>query len=161
MADKTVKFGSVSVTVPDLLLPPEEAGSLSPTDLARIPKAPRSVGSLCESAADGIERAGKSFQPPPGVTAESLRKAGQKADGIDLIIHDLEVVLNRFKQGNLIFDAEAYKLVRQVNDQVKAQSKHSPELARIFEPLLHAFSALRGRKDDSESPPSPLPAPTP
>lgn len=161
MADKTVKFGSVTVTVPDLLVPPEEAGSLSPTELARIPKAPRSVGALCESAADGIERAGKSFQPPPGVTADALRKAGQKADGIDLIIHDLEVVLNRFKQGNLLVDAEAYKLVRQVNDQVKAQSKHSPELAKIFDPLLQAFSALRGRRDNAEAPAPPSPSPTP
>lgn len=87
-----------------------------------------------------------------------MRKAGQKADGIDLIIHDVEVVLNRLKQGNLLFDAEAYKLVRQVNDQVKAQSKHSPELAKIFAPLLQAFSALRGRRDDAE-PPVPTPAP--
>lgn len=158
MADKTLKFGSVSVTLADSLVPPEEAGSLSPTELARIPKAPRSVGALCESAADGIERAAKAFQPPPGVTADALRKAGQRADGIDVIIQDLEVVLSRFKQGNLLLDAEAYKLVRQVNDQVKAQSKHSPELAKIFAPLLQAFSALRGRKDDAEpSPPTPTP----
>ncbi|MBL9007215.1 MAG: hypothetical protein JNJ46_23360 [Myxococcales bacterium] len=160
MADKTLKFGSVAVTLPDSLVPPDEAGSLSPAELARIPKAPRAVGALCESAADGIERAGKAFQPPPGITVDALRKAGQKADGIDLIIHDVEVVLNRLKQGNLLFDAEAYKLVRQVNDQVKAQSKHSPELAKIFAPLLQAFSALRGRRDDAEpTPPVPSPAP--
>lgn len=160
MADKTLKFGAVSVSVSDQLVPPDEAGSLSPAELARIPKAPRSVGALCESAADGIERAGKAFQPPPGVTADALRKAGQRADGIDVIIQDLEVVLNRFKQANLLLDAEAYKLVRQVNDQVKAQSKHSPELAKIFAPLLQAFSALRGRKDDAEPTPPP-PNPTP
>ena len=56
MADKTVKFGAVTVSVPERLMPPEDAGSLSAADLARIPKAPRSVGALCESAADGIER---------------------------------------------------------------------------------------------------------
>jgi len=160
MAEKTVKFGSVTVTIPDLLVPPEEAGSLSPAELARIPKAPRSVGALCENAADGLESAGKAFQPPPGVTADALRKAGQKADGIDLIIHDLEVVLNRFKQGNLLIDADAYKLVRQVNDQVKAQSKHSPELTKIFAPLLQAFSALRGRRAEPAPPIPPSSSPT-
>ena len=161
MADKTVKFGAVTVSVPERLMPPEAAGSLSAADLARIPKAPRSVGALCESAADGIERAGKSFQPPPGITADALRKAGESADGIDLIIHDLEVVLNRFKQGNLLVDAEAYKLVRQVNDQVKVQSKHSPELAKIFASLLQSFSTLRGRRNEPEPPPPGAPTPTP
>jgi ABC-type transporter Mla subunit MlaD len=160
MADKTLTLGAVAVTVPESLVPPEEAGSLSPLALSRIARAPRAVGVLCESAADGLERAGKAFQPPPGVTAALLREAGQRADGIDVIIQDLEVVLNRFKQANLLFDSEAYRLVRQVNDQVRAQAKHSPELARMFAPLLQAFATLRSRKDEEEPTPTP-PAPTP
>lgn len=161
MADKTVKFGSVVVTVPEHLVPPEEAGSLSPTELSRIPKAPRAVGALCEIAADAMDRAGKSFQPPPGVTADGLRKAGARADGCDLIIHDLEVVLNRFRQANVMGDADAYKLVRQVNDQVKAQGKHSPELHRIFDRLVQSFADLRGHKEPATPTPAPTPEPTP
>lgn len=159
MADKTVKYGTVSITVPDHLVPPEEAGSLSPVEVSRIPRAPRAVGTLCDLAADGIERAGKAFQAPAGVTPDSLRKAGERADGMDLVIHDLEVLLNRYKQGNLLVDAAAYAIVRQINDQIKAQSKQNPELTQFFAQLLQAMVKLRGTRE--EHAPAPAPAPTP
>ena len=142
-------------------VPPDEAGSLSAAEVARIPRAPRAVGTLCELAADAIERAGKAFQPPAGVTPDSLRKAGERADGMDLVIHDIEVLLNRYKQGNLLVDAQAYSIVRQVNDQVKAQAKLNPELSHFFAQLLQAFAKVRSTREEPAPASAPSPAPTP
>jgi hypothetical protein len=161
MADKTVKYGTVSITVPDYLVPPEEAGTLSPVEVSRIPRAPRAVGTLCDLAADGIERAGKAFQAPAGVTADSLRKAGERADGMDQVIQDIEVLLNRYKQGNLLVDSAAYAIVRQVNDQIKVQAKQNPELNQFFAQLLQAMVKLRGTREEHAPAPAPAPAPTP
>jgi hypothetical protein len=55
---------------------------------------------------------------------------------------------------------EAYRQVRQVNDQVKAQAKHNPELATIFRPLLEAFAVPHSKpkapNHDPNTPPVPL-----
>jgi len=161
MANKTISYGSVSVTIAENLMPPEAAGTLSPTEMARVPKAPRNVGAMCEDAADAIERAGKLFVPPAGVTADKLRQAGERADGTDVIIHDMEVLLHRLKQGNVLHDADAYSLVRQVNDQVKAQAKLNPELNKIFALLLQGFATGRKSRPEPEPEPTPAPAPKP
>ena len=66
--------------------------------------------------------------------------AGDRAEAIDLVINDMEVVLQTLKQANLIFDAEAYEQLRKVNDQVKAQGKHDPELLTIFKDVIDYFA---------------------
>jgi hypothetical protein len=68
------------------------------------------------------------------------------------VVLDLEVVLNKLKQANLLFDAEAWEQIRKSNDQVKAQGKHDPEILVMFKPLLDFFA--RGPK-----PVAPAPAP--
>lgn len=160
MANKAISYGCVTVSVSESLVPPEEAGSLSSLELARLPKAPRAIGTMCEAAAQGIEGAGKRFTAPIDLTPTRLREAGERTEGMDEIIHTLEVVLNRFKQANRIVDAEAYRQVRQVNDQVKAQAKHNPELATIFRPLLEAFAVPHSKpkspNHDPNTPPAPL-----
>jgi len=132
--------GTISITLPDLLAPPAQAGKMSAKEVKKIPKAPRGVGQLCLQAADAVDRAGGAFAPPPGVTAQSLRDAAARADGIDQYIIDLEVIQKTLVQANLIFDADAWKQVRQVNDQIKAQVKHNPALSVIFQQVLEAFA---------------------
>ena len=56
-------------------------------------------------------------------------------------------------------DAAAYAIVRQINDQIKAQSKQNPELTQFFAQLLQAMVKLRGTRE--EHAPAPAPAPTP
>lgn len=56
------------------------------------------------------------------------------------MIVDLEVVLIILKQANLLFDAEAWELLRKVNGQIKEQLKYMPELAPIFRVLLDFMS---------------------
>jgi hypothetical protein len=41
---------------------------------------------------------------------------------------------------NLLFDADAWEQIRKMNDQVKAQGKHDPELMVMFKPLLDFFA---------------------
>jgi len=135
-----VKHGTVSVTFDDSLKPPEQAGKLSPDELARIARPPRGIGLACEQAADAIDKAGDKFTPPKGVTPASLRDGGQRAEDIDLVIADLEVVVQTLKQANAIFDGDAWEQLRKVNDQVNAQAKHQPELKAIFANVIAYFA---------------------
>lgn len=145
-----VKHGTVSVTIPDALTPPARAGSLSPDEVRRLPKAPRGIGLVGAQTADAIVKAEGKLTLPPGVTAAALLAAAERADGIDQIIVDLEVVLGILKQANLLFDAEAWELLRKVNGQVKEQMKYAPELGPIFRMLLDFMS--RGPRPSQQAP---------
>jgi hypothetical protein len=153
MAD--IRHGTVTVTIADEYAPPPEAGNLGPDEVRRIAKPPRGLGLICDATADGVEKSGGKFAPPGNVTAASLRAVGKRAEGIDQVILDLEVVLNKLKQANLLFDAEAWEQIRKTNDQVKAQGKHDPEVLVMFKPLLDFFA--RGPRP---SPSVTAPAPT-
>jgi hypothetical protein len=152
-----VKHGTVSVTVADALAPPPKAGNLSAEEVKRLPKARRGIGLACEQTADAIEKLGPKFTLPAGVTAASLRTMGSRAEDIDQVITDLEVVLATLKQANLMFDAEAWEQIRKVNDQVKAQAKHDPELLAPFKALVDYFA--RGHHAQVAAPAPAVPAP--
>ncbi|EYF02983.1 hypothetical protein [Chondromyces apiculatus] len=165
----TVTHGTITITIDDLLAPPQQAGKLSKRDIRRTAKAPHSVGRLCNQAADALERAGTTFSPPPGITAQALRDAAMRVDGTDQCLTDLDVVREKFRQSHLIFGADAWKLVRQMNDHVKAQMKHDPEIGVIFQQLVEAFAAFYRRppteveedeeaEEAEEEPEKPMPA---
>ncbi len=145
-----VKHGTVSLTIADNLTPPPNAGSLSADEVKRLPKAPRGIGLVGMHTADAITKAGDKLTLPKGVTADALLAACDRADGIDQVIVDLEVVLTILKQANLLFDAEAWELLRKVNGQLKEQMKYNPELAPIFRVLLDFMS--RGPRPTSPTP---------
>jgi hypothetical protein len=151
-----INHGTITLTIPDELAPPAQAGKMTAKDIKKIPKAPKGVGQLCHQAADAMGRAGAAFAPPPGVTVDSLRQVGTRADGIDQYIIDSEVVQEILRQSNLLFDADAWKQLRQVNDQIKAQMKHNPALAVIFQQVLEAFA-----RSASTVPAEPVEAPEP
>lgn len=145
-----IKHGTVSVTIHDTLAPPDRAGKMSPDEVARTPKPPRGLGLACDNAADAMGKAGAKFAAPAGVSPETLIAAAKRADGIDQVILDLEVVLATLKQANLLFDAEAWEQIRKVNDQVKAQAKHNPELLVMFKSVLDFFA--RGPRGGAPAP---------
>lgn len=87
-----------------------------------------------------MEKAGAEFVAPKGITPETLRAGAVRADGIDQVIIDAEVVLQKLKQANVLFDAAAWEALRKVNDQVKTQGKHQPELLVIFKSVLDFFA---------------------
>lgn len=146
-----IQHGTVSVSIPDEFAMPAEAGNLSSEEVRRIAKAPRGIGLACDAAADALEKSGIKFVPPAGVNPASLRTLGKRAEGIDQVIFDVDVVLNKLKQANLLFDAEAWEQLRKLNDQVKAQGKHDPEVLVMFKSVLDFFARVR--------PPAAVPAP--
>jgi hypothetical protein len=154
-----IQHGTVKVTFADDLAPPPGAGNLSPDEVRGIAKPPRGIGLVCESTADALEKAGTGFTSPGGVTPASLRLVGKRAEEIDQVILDLEVVLSTLKQANLLFDAQAWEQIRKMNDQVKAQGKHDPQFLTMFKPLIDFFA--RGGKVQAPAPsPSPQAAQT-
>lgn len=138
-----LQHGTVSVSIPDEFALPAAAGAMSPDEVRRIPKAPRGIGLVCDAAADALEKSGSKFIAPAGVTPASLRAKGKRAEGIDQVILDLEVVLNKLKQANLLFDADAYDEIRKTNDQVKVQGKRDPEVLVMFKPVVDFFARVR------------------
>jgi len=139
----TLTHGAVSVTISDALAPPDNAGKLNADEVRRLPKAPRGIGLAGLHTADAIGKAGAKFAPPADITADKLLAACEKAEAIDSVITDLEVVLGTLKQANLLFDAAAWEMLRRVNDQVKAQAKYAPELENIFRTLLDFMARKR------------------
>ena len=146
----TIKHGTVAVSIPDHLVPPPNAGKLSAEEVKRLPKAPRGIGLVGTHTADAILKAGDKLTLPKDVTAASLLAACERADGIDQIVIDLEVVLHILKQGNLLFDADAWEQLRKVNGQVKEQMKYDAELTPIFRVLLDFMS--RGPRPSGQAP---------
>jgi hypothetical protein len=149
-----IQHGTVTVSIPDEFAPPAQAGNLGPDEVRRIAKAPRGIGLVCDATADVLEKSGTRFAVPAGVTPASLRATGKRAEGIDQVILDLEVVMNKLKQANLLFDLDAWEQIRRINDQVKAQGKHDPEVLVMFKPLIDFFA--RGPRSSA-----PAPAPVP
>ena len=145
---KKIKNGPVTVEVPDHLVPPKGAGTLTPTQVKEIYKPRQGLGLACQAAADALENEELDFMAPKGVTPDALRKAGQRAEEMDLYIRHLEGVLEVFKQGNLIADAEAFELLSKLNDQVKTQGKRNKAVSTAFAGLTAYFKvgAPKGKK---------------
>jgi hypothetical protein len=148
-----IKHGSVTVTVPDELTPPENAGNLTPDEVRRLPKPPRGIGIVGAHTADAIKKAGDKLTLPKGITAETVAEACERADGIDQVIVDLEVLVAKMKQANLLMDADAWEQLRRVNGSVKEQMKFAPELELIFQVLRDFMS--RGARSGGQTPPTP------
>ncbi len=130
-----IEHGTVSVTIDDSLTLPERAGNLSPDEVRRLPKPRHGIGLVGTLTADALDKAGPDFIAPAGVTPDALRGACKRSDDIDQVIVNLEVILQRVKQANLLFDADAWEMLRKINDQVKAQAKYQPELETVFTAL--------------------------
>lgn len=146
-----IKHGTVTVTVPDSLALPEKAGKLTPDEILRLPKARRGLGLVGQHVAAAMSKLGAAFIAPAGVTAESVLAKCERAEQIDQVITDNDVVQTRLKQGNLMMDADAWEDLLKINDQVKAQAKHDPEIAKAFE-FLREYMKRHGAasKDHTE-----------
>jgi hypothetical protein len=47
-ANATIKHGSVTVSIPNHLAPPDNAGKMSPDEVKRTPKPPLGIGLACD-----------------------------------------------------------------------------------------------------------------
>ena len=142
-----LKQGFVSVAIPDHIVLPAEAGELTSKDMQRLEKARQGVGLTCDATATAIEKDPQRLAVP-GVDPAKLRAAGKVAEDIDLVITDLEVILARLKQGNILLDAAANLMLRKCLAHVRSQEKFDAQLASLV-PQLEAYFA--------NTPPEPKP----
>ncbi len=140
--------GPVTVVFDDALTLSDKAGKLTPEDILRLPKSPAGVGLAAHLTADALTAAGDAFTAPKGVTPKSLLAAASRAEGYDSLIVALDVVRQTIQEENLLADAACWDQLRQINDMLKGQVRHHPELAAMFAPLtaFMAKSAVRGKK---------------
>lgn len=143
-----IVHGPVTLVVPDNLALSDKAGKLSAAEIRRLPKAPAGIGLAAQETATALINAGAAFTAPKDVTAKTLLAAGARSDGLNGILNDLDVVRRMVQEENLLSDAACWDQLRQINDMVKGQVKHHPELKAMFAPLsaFMAKSAVRGKK---------------
>jgi hypothetical protein len=135
------KRGNVTVNVADHLLPlPEKAGNLTPTEMARIPRARHGVGSVCEQTAHVLETFPDALRLPEWVTPAELRARGARADGYDAVIEELENLLSELKQANLLADQAAQEALSEVHAQAQAQAKRDTQNASRFSAVAAYFN---------------------
>lgn len=128
--------------------PPAKAGKLTAAEKKRVPKARPGLGVACASGAAGIRLTGDEIDVPRDVTPEYLEFLGERSEGIDLLIKDLEMLLEIFKQTNLLFDAEALEVVARLNKRVN-ESKN-PAVRAAFAGVL-AYFAVYGTKSKKKA----------
>jgi hypothetical protein len=143
--------GTVTVNIPDDIVIPAEAGTLSSDKVRAIPKPRRGIGLVADQTATEME---KSSFIVVGVAPAELRRMGAMAESIDDVIRDMEVVLAKLKQANLIIDGDAYTLLRKANDQVKSAAKHDASVKERFSSLMRYFQCARaGVTTEPQEPP--------
>ncbi len=144
--------GPVTLVVDDTLALSDKAGKLTPDAIKRLPKAPAGIGLAAQETATALTNAGTAFTPPQGITAKSLVAAGARSDGLNGVLTALQVVTRMVQEENLLADAACWDQLRQVNDMLKGQVKHHPELAAMFAPLTKFMgkSAPHGTKGPAQ-----------
>jgi len=143
---KQIKQGNVVVEVADNIAPPPRAGKMTAAEVKETVKARTGVGVICAASASAIETPGDEFEVPRGITPAGLREAGARAEDIDAVIDNLEVVLNTLKQANLLFDAEAHSMLIKLNDRVKAARKQNANIGVAFAALTEYFANTTTKK---------------
>lgn len=137
MAD--VKQGSVTVVIPDHIAIPAQAGELTSKDVQRLQKARRGIGLTCDATAAAMDKDPKRLAIA-GVESALLRAAGRSAEDLDLVITDLEVILARLKQANLLLEEEAHVMLRRCLAHVRSQEKFDPGIGTLV-PQLETYFA--------------------
>lgn len=148
---KKIKHGLVTMEVPDHLYPDKKAGTLTADQVKKMYRPRLGLGVACDAAAEAMENEDLGFVAPKGITPEMLRKAGVRAEGMDHLVTNVEALLEQLKQANLIADLEAFELLSQVNDQVKAQGKRNKAITTAFSGLTSYFKIGAPKRKKKEA----------
>ena len=143
-------YNSVKIELLDHVKISAKAGDLSVKSMRRIAKpVVNDLDTVCQQLAQLMED-NPEFTVPE-VDAAMLRTLGARSGNIKTHIAHIESVLRAFKQQKLLDDDAAYRMVRQVNDQVRTQSKYNAWIKVKFRFLADIFS--RGKPDPAMSSP--------
>ena len=124
----------------------EKAGKLTVQEVSRLTRVPKGIGRLCELTADSVEKAWGKIALPAHITPDSLRAAGKKAELLDTVIYDTEVLLAKARQSWMQDKAEAFEMVCQVNDIVRGYGKRNRDVWSLFGLALDFLDKIRGRR---------------
>ena len=142
----TLTQGTVSITHPDHIHIPPEAGKLSAEQIAALEKPRRGLGLACEKTAEAMKKY------PDRLTVKDvdpveLARDGRAAEDIDTVISDVEALLLRLKQANNLLDEKAHRELRKVLAYVRGQEKFDRGIVDLVPILVAYFSNTRGRKE--------------
>jgi hypothetical protein len=169
---KTFHYGSIQVTVPDDYDIPERAGQLDDAEVDRIHNpygglepALASAATLMESFQNpASEQPNTATDPattptptptsalslPPHITVATLRAASKRLITSDLIQKHLSLAIKTLVQANLLDLDAGYRLLSELNDQVKAQGKNNETIKTAFEPVRTYFKGKKDKKDKKD-----------
>ena len=142
-----INQGTVTINISDDITIPARAGTLSPEEVLRIPKARRGIGLACESTADAMIKNPERICPH-NVDVATLAEKGRVAEAIDNVIVDTEAALIKLKQANLLLDAEAHEALRKVLSFVRSQEKFDPRLVDLVPALITYFAQDHDKNED-------------
>ena len=123
------------------------AGKITADKILRIPKVNgQEVGILSQQLADIMDE-NPEFTVPE-VTSAQLRTAGLKSEDIKKYVRDLHNACKAFKQQSLLYDEQAYILVRRVNTHVKGEAKYNAQMKGKFAPLFKFFERASNKTEE-------------
>jgi DNA repair exonuclease SbcCD ATPase subunit len=134
-----IRYGSVTIKLPDDVALSEEVTQLDQVAVSRILRAPAGLSQACYQAANSLEKAKEQFTAMEDISPETLRDEGQQIEKLEQVVRDLEVILSRAKRTSLLQKASTYTKLRRLNDMVKAYAKHDPIYSIIFKSVLDFF----------------------
>ena len=133
----TLTQGTVTIQVPEGIQIPSDAGTLSTKDMQRLVKARSGVGFACQMTAQAM-RQNPGRLNVPEVNPDELERMGNMAEGMDLILNDLDMLREVCRQANLIIDSDTHNMLRRVLAFVRAQQKFDNTLPTLV-PQLEVY----------------------
>lgn len=133
----TLNEGTVTIQLPEYIQIPADAGTLSTKDMQRMVKARTGIGLACEMTAQAM-RQNPTRLNVPEVNPDELERMGKMAEGMDLILNDLDVLREICRQANLIIDSDTHNMLRRVLAFVRSQEKFDRTLSTLV-PQLEVY----------------------
>jgi len=148
-----IKHGLVTVTLPDTVVFPAQAGRLSTDQVQALPRGRPGIGLVAERTARAMGQSPERLTVS-GVDPTKLAAAGKTADEADKVVHDIEAIATICRQGNMLLDAEAHESLRRVLAHVRAQEKFDPRIVDLVPDLIAYFSSTKAKATSTETAPT-------
>ena len=146
----TLVQGCVTVTVPEGITIPVEAGTLSDKQMSEMFPARYGVSLVCAATADAM-RKNPARLAVPQVDADVLQALGQQASHLKQIATDVDVVIVKLRQAIRLLDHSAHTELRKVLAAVRALENFDPTLTDLVPDLVRYFeNPGAGKKKTAE-----------
>lgn len=154
-----LKQGAVTVIVPDGVPVLEQAGKLTAKELAREIKSYTGLGVCCQQTSQALHKNVERIAVP-NVDLVQMEQESKQAEALSTLVNDLENVLLRLKQNQILLAARAHRKLIRVLAFVKAYQKSDPHILELFPHLDGYFSKKRRRISKTPTTESTVPLPS-